>query len=324
MANGIALVLGGNGFIGTRLVRRLTASGTYDGVRAVDHMEPREKVDGVEYISHDVRQTLPSTLAQGVSTLYNLAAVHRTPGHPPHEYYETNVTGALNGVALAELSGIERIVLTSSISVYGPSEEIITEQSTPRPVSDYGRSKRLAEIIHQDWLARGPARRLVIVRPGVIFGPGERGNYTALIRALRRGMFFYPGRRDAIKSGGFVDDLVESIGFALAQNDRLVRYNYALPDLSTTEDIVAAVSKVLGTTIRPMTIPAQALFLAAMPFEAADAVGLHNPIHRDRVRKLMHSTRIYPEWLVSRGYNFGVDLEAALRLWGAETGGRFD
>lgn len=324
MSRGIALVLGGNGFVGTRLVRRLAASGEYAGVRVVDSAAPRERRENVEYVEQDVRRPFDAELGRGVTTLFNLAAVHRTPGHPPHEYYQTNVTGALNGVSLAERVGIDEIVLTSSIAVYGPSEEIVTERSTPNPVSDYGRSKLMAESIHEEWQGRDPNRRLVIVRPGVIFGPGEGGNYTALVRALRRNMFFYPGRTDAVKSGGFVDDLVASMSFALRQEEKFVRYNYALPQLSTTEDIVTAVSKVLNTDLRPMTIPAPLLMAAAMPFEALNAVGLRNPIHRDRVRKLMHSTRVYPEWLVSRGFNFTVDLEAALRLWGEETEGRFD
>ena len=96
-----ALVLGASGFIGTRLVRRLASQGM--AVTALDLAPPRERLDGVDYVSADVRRPLDPELGRGLSRIYNLAAVHRTPGHPPHEYYETNVWGAFHATALAEL-----------------------------------------------------------------------------------------------------------------------------------------------------------------------------------------------------------------------------
>ena len=90
-----------------------------------------------------------------------------------HAYYDTNVLGAANVIALAQVSGAKEVVFTSSISVYGPSEQVMSENSELRPVSAYGRSKLLAEAIHRTWLELDTTHRLVIVRPGVVFGPGE-------------------------------------------------------------------------------------------------------------------------------------------------------
>src|SRR5256885_10959409 len=56
-------------------------------------------------------------------SVFNLAAVHRTPGHPDHEYYDTNVAGALNVTAWCESQEIDSLAFTSSISVYGPTED---------------------------------------------------------------------------------------------------------------------------------------------------------------------------------------------------------
>ena len=93
-------ILGASGFIGTRLVRRLARSGEVR-VIAIDMAPPRERLDGVVYVQADVREPLDPEMAFRQGTLVNLAAVHRTPGHLPHEYYETNVRGALNACALA-------------------------------------------------------------------------------------------------------------------------------------------------------------------------------------------------------------------------------
>jgi nucleoside-diphosphate-sugar epimerase len=218
---------------------------------------------------------------------------------------------------------VRTIVFTSSISVYGPCEQRVTETSPLLPASDYGRSKRMAELIHERWLQQGDGRRLVVVRPGVVFGPGEGGNYTNLARALRKRLFLYPGRRDTVKSGGYVDELLNTLDFALASTEPHVLYNFAYPDETTTEDIVRTFSRVSDLPANPPTAPAPLLYAAATVFEAANAMGLKNPIHRERVVKLVQSTRIVPQWLIDRGYRFSSNLETALRSWAAESDGRF-
>jgi GlcNAc-P-P-Und epimerase len=320
--NGRAVVTGASGFIGTRLVRRLAQQGC--SVVAVDIAPPREVLAGVEYITADVRQPLASHIGAGAEVLYNLAAVHRTPGHPAHEYYETNVLGAGRVTALAEACQIPLIVFTSSISVYGPTEEVRTEESPPSPTSDYGRSKLMAELIHQMWMKAGPSRRLVTVRPGVVFGPGERGNYSTLASALRRGLFIYPGRRDTVKSGGHVDELIRTLEFAINRPEREILFNFAFPEESTTQDIVAAFGQVMNCRFRPATAPLPALLLAARLFETANTLGARTPIHRERVMKLVRSTRIAPQWLINQGYGFELDLISSLRSWSRETEGRFE
>jgi nucleoside-diphosphate-sugar epimerase len=316
-----ALVLGASGFIGTRLVAFLVAQGR--AVRAVDLVPPRRKLAGVVYETLDVREPLPVALGQDISVIYNLAAVHRTPGHPREAYYETNVLGALNITQLADDAAVPTILFTSSISVYGSSENLLTETSPLQPSSDYGRSKLMAERVHESWRKAGRDRRLVVVRPGVVFGPGERGNYTNLAGALRRGVFVYPGRKDAIKSGGSVDELLRTFDFALSRPEPHVLYNFAYPQLSTTEDIVTAFGAVTGKRARPPVAPTSVMLAAAAGFEAANRLGLKNPIHRERILKLVNSTKVAPAWLIDSGYRFETDLSAALRAWRDETNGRF-
>lgn len=315
-----AVVLGASGFIGTRLVAHLSRQGCE--VCAIDIAPPRACVPNVQYVQADVRQPLNVPMTQ-VDALYNLAAVHRTPGHDPHEYYDANVHGALNAVAFAESANINTVVFTSSISVYGPCEELVVEDSPLNPVSDYGKSKRMAEVIHRQWAERKGGRQLVIVRPGVVFGPGERGNYTHLAGALKRGIFFYPGRRDTIKSGGHVDELILTLEFALSRHEPSITYNFAYPDASTTEDIVQTFADVAGFSSHVVVLPRSLLYAAATGFEIANRLGAKNPIHRERITKLVQSTRISPRWLLDNGYVFASDLKSALASWRAETNNAF-
>ena len=315
------VVFGGSGFIGTHLVRRLTSNGGDCKIISVDIRKPRERISGVEYREADVRNLDSFELGANVTRIYNLAAVHTTPGHPNHEYYETNVAGALEITKLAERCGVNNIVFTSSISVYGPSEEMKTEASTPSPVSAYGRSKLLAEQVHNAWLDRGTGRTLTIVRPAVVFGPGEGGNFTRMAALLARGIFIYPGRKDTIKACIYVEDLLDAIEYARINNAMKVIFNGAYPERYTLEQIVGTLIRNHFPRAHTVLIPRAAVAGIARVLGFVDVFQLG--IHPERVTKLVQSTDIYPRWLTDNGFKFPTSLEDVLMRWSKQTDSSF-
>lgn len=314
------LVFGGSGFIGTHCVRRLRAAG--DHVISADLLPPREKLEGVEYRIADVRGLDGFECGRTVSTLFNFAAVHTTPGHADHEYYDTNVGGALEVTRLAARASIKEIVFTSSISVYGPSEDVKDEASLPKPTSAYGRSKRFAEQIHRDWLEGAEDRRLTIVRPAVVFGAGERGNFTRMAALLRRGAFVFPGRRDTVKACIFVEDLLEAIDFARGQGQRFILFNGAYPQRYRLHQLVGTLRDRYFPSARLIDLPLPFVIFAARALAALGASNIG--FHPDRVLKLIRSTDVVPAWLTSQGFSFPYVLEQAFDRWAEETDGRFD
>jgi nucleoside-diphosphate-sugar epimerase len=313
------VVFGGSGFIGTHLIRHLVAAG--DHVISVDKRPPRHVFDGVDYRLADVRDLSDLALKGPINRFYNLAAVHTTPGHPTHEYYDTNINGALQVTKLAEHSGVDEIVFTSSISVYGPSEDIKTEDSIPAPVSAYGYSKLLAERVHEDWLHRNEARKLTVVRPAVVFGPGEDGNFTRLAKLLRKGFFVYPGRKDTVKACIYVEDLLEAIAFAHRRPERYVLFNAAYPNRYTLEDIVGTLIRNYFPKTREFLLPGGVVTVVAAMLRPVSVANVG--IHPDRVTKLVRSTNIYPKWLEGNSFNFPKSLDPVLARWEKETGGTF-
>lgn len=315
-----SIVFGGSGFIGTHLLRRLAATGT-GRVVSVDIRSPATVIPGVEYQCADVRDLRSFAPADPGSTIYNLAAVHRTPGHPDHEYYETNVLGALEVTSFARRSGITEIVFTSSISVYGPGEDTKSENSPPAPTSPYGRSKLLAERIHRAWCDESHERKLVIARPGAVFGPGEGGNFTRMARMLKLGLFIYPGRRHAIKACFYVADLLDAIMFARQVPDRFVIFNGCYPDHYTVEEIVEAFRQKHFPEAKTFQIPPALALAAARILGPLSVMGLG--IHRERVMKLLLSTDIAPDWLQSRNASARGKLPSALDRWAEGSRGSF-
>ncbi|WP_181705717.1 NAD-dependent epimerase/dehydratase family protein [Chthonobacter rhizosphaerae] len=313
-----AIVFGGAGFIGSHLLAALAASGSYSRLVSADITAPRFGVDGVEYVTCDVRKPIPADLVDFAPTeIYNFAAVHTTPGHEDWEYYWTNLHGATNVCRFASEKGTGTIVFTSSISVYGPSEEPKDEASELKPESAYGRSKLLAEGVHRLWRAERPAeRRLVVVRPAVIYGRTERGNFTRLARLMRAGRFVYPGRRDTIKSCGYVEDLVASMAYMRDRGLPEITYNFAHQERFTSEDICRAFSKVAGYKPVTTTVPISVMLLAGFGMEVLNALGLKkSSINRARVMKLYQSTNVLPNELKKHGFPYRYTLEGSLARW---------
>lgn len=307
-----AVVFGGSGFIGTHLLRRLAKAGWK--TLSADLVSPSKPTSEHQLV--DVRQEISLHGDWAGATIFNLAAVHRTPGHAEHEYFETNVWGALNVTEWAEKAGCETMVFTSSIAVYGAGEDLKTEKTPPAPNIAYGRSKLLAERVHERWRDSAAARRLIVVRPAVVFGPGENGNFTRLAAALGDRRFFYPGRTDTVKSCGFVEDLVDSMLFALDDAPSLDLYNFCYPEQPTIEAICRTFHEVAGFAL-PRSIPSTPV-----------RWGLNAPIPgmerlQERARKLVTSTNIAPEALRRHGFAWKTDLEAALRSWQASSNGSF-
>jgi len=312
-----AIIFGGAGFIGCHLLRHLAETRRYDRLYSIDIAEPRFTSDGVNYVKFDIREPIPSSLcAEGPFDIFNFAAVHTTPGHEDWEYYWTNVQGATNVCKFASDVGAEYILFTSTMMVYGPTEAPKDEDAALEPVNAYGRSKILAEGIHRLWQSERPdKRRLTIVRPGVIYGLAERGNFTRLAHALRQRRFVYPGRTNTIKACGYVDDLVSSMIQMGERNEGVFLYNFSHPQRYTTKDICIAFVKVAGYPEPKIVVPFWLLALAAFPFEVLSWLGIKTDINRARVRKLYQSTNMVPRRLPEMGFNYSYDLQAGLAAW---------
>lgn len=311
LQNKHAVVFGGAGFIGSHLVASLTSAGA--SVLVADLHEPAKLPAGARFAMVDVRQPIELEPDTSEPLVFNLAAVHRTPGHPDHEYFETNVAGARNVTEFCARHAVSSLWFTSSIAVYGPTEEPRMEASPLTPASAYGKSKLEAEEIHRRWVGEADGRRLVVVRPAAVFGPGENGNFTRLARGLRKGFFLYPGRKDTLKACGYVDDLIGSLYFMRAAADPAVTYNYAYPEPPTLEAICAAFHDAGGLPRPRGTIPAGPMLAVA---RLLSALGLKT-FDPDRVRKLVASTNIQAHELNQRGFEYETDLSSAIARWRA-------
>lgn len=309
-----AIIFGGAGYIGTRLASYLISRG-WEQVLLADIKSPKGALpSGVDYSFCDVRSGIGEQIGEHQADwVFNFAAVHREPGHQFREYFDTNLPGARNVCAFAEGIGCRNILFTSSIAVYGEITGPTGEQVRTYPDTGYGISKFSAELMHEAWQAASPDRRLVIVRPGVVYGPGDPGNILRMIRAIQKGIFVMPGDGLVRKSYAYIYGLLESMEFMMSRTEPYVCYNYVERETETLADLVGIAAAHLGISRPRMRIPRAVL--VALATVAQVVTGGRSAIHPVRVRKAAQSTHIVPGELIRLGFEFRYDFAESLRHW---------
>ena len=326
-----SVIFGGTGFIGVFFARHLIEDHGYKRVYLFDlesistkEFEFRKNMVNdcpqIKTIIGDVKKNINWIPSESIDLIANFAAVHREPGHDDHEYYECNLPGAENICDWADRIDCNKIIFSSSIAPYGPSEEVKDELTTPTPSTAYGSSKLAAEKIHQIWQSKKKQRHLVIVRPGVVFGPGEGGNVSRLIKAVRKRYFFYMGNRDTRKSGIYVKELCRAMMWILntqkAKDDGVSLFNISMNPGPSIEDYVNSTARTAKMKIWIPNVPSALLFFIAYFIDIiARPLRIKHPFSPVRIRKLMRSNNILPTRLVENGYEYKYSLDDAFLDW---------
>jgi nucleoside-diphosphate-sugar epimerase len=304
------VVFGGSGFVGNRLVRDLVARGAR--VTIADLQQSKEHARLWRFC--DVRD-LASVVdaAAGADAIVNLAAVHRDDVRPLSRYHETNVNGARNVCAAARELGIRRILFTSSVAVYGFQPGAATEACGFAPFNEYGRTKLEAEQVYEAWAAEDPLRSLVIVRPTVIFGEGNRGNVYNLLRQIASGRFWMVGNGTNVKSIAYVGNVSRFLVHALSSKPGVHVFNYSDGPDMTTRELIDFVRQCLGHSSRLPSLPMPlALAIGSACDAAARLSGRTFPVSAIRIRKFCANTIIDAEKAMSTGFRPTCSLKEGL------------
>lgn len=317
-------IFGGSGFIGTNYVKYFQSNDRVKKIYVLDIKFNSElrNFDKVTFIECDVRDTIQHCQIDKLDIIYNFAAVHTTPGHFDYEYYDTNVNGAINICDYAKTLGCEKLVFTSSISVYGPTESEVYETSLPNPQSAYGKSKLMAEKIHSNWASSNSKNKLIIIRPAVVFGVGENGNFTRLAKILKKGFFIFPGRNDTIKACFYVDHLIRKIEYYVGLDLNFTIINGCYNETSTIADIVNTMSEVLDITVKTYKIPYSLLRVISKGLKLFDFINFG--FHPERIDKLYRSTNI--KTINSDFYSVFEDVkfENGIKDWSEKSNGKMN
>lgn len=289
MTNKGVAVIGGAGFLGTRVCERFKKRNIVHNKFDID-LSNKEK----NSIYCDVENVNSLEKLKGVDVIINLAAIHRDDVRPLSRYDDVNVQGAKNVCEAACKQGIHKIIFTSSVAIYGFAPADTDESGKPNFFNDYGRTKYLAEQVYRAWQLEDPeSRTLVIVRPTVIFGEGNRGNVYNLLRQIVSRRFLMFGDGTNRKSMAYVENVASFIEYSLSLNPGLHIYNYIdKPDLDMNELISKTRKIFFGKTNVGLRLPG---FVGTLLGYVADLAALiirkPLPVSSIRIKKFMATTQ---------------------------------
>lgn len=255
------LVTGSTGFVGSRLVNTLEAHGI-ECVKAVRNQVLSDQAENV--LVGDVAEEINwRSVLKGVQAVVHLAArVHvmrETSGDALFEFRRVNLEGTLRLARQAAESGVRRFVFLSSVKVNGestPAGKPFTADQDPAPSDPYGISKCEAEA-ELKLLAEASGMEVVVIRPPLVYGPGVKANFSAMLAWLYRGLPLPLGRViDNRRSLVFIDNLVDLIRVCI---DHPAAANQVFlvsddEDLSTAE-LLRRSAAALGKPARLLSLP---------------------------------------------------------------------
>ena len=314
--NDAVLVTGSAGFIGQSLVKHLREIGR--PVVGLDrNAEPAAdalRLDLTSLTADDLPRPCPPTIV-------HLAALSKEPGYPWRDYFANNAEGTRRLCEAADEAGVTNIVFTSSMMAFASGPWRRSESDFGDADTAYGGSKLQAEEILRTWQVAKPGRRLRIVRPGVVFGPGDQGNMRRLIHGLSRGRFAYIGREDTVKSCIYLKDMVRLLVRLIEDDGPHDTYHAVYPEPTTIRDHVDAINRAWGWDRHPRTVPYRFALAAATPFALVDPPGTRFGVHPRRIQKLHLDTNISSDRLADIGFTQQYSLSEAFADWRRECGG---
>ena len=261
IGDGVALVTGAGGFIGSHLVEELVRRGTrvrafvrYNarGDRGNLELLPSAVLDEVEIVAGDLRDgDTVERAAQGVGTIFHLGALIAIPYsyRSPRDTIETNILGTLSVLEAARKSGSARVVQTSTSEVYGtPATVPISETHPLQGQSPYAASKIGADQI-ADSYARSFGLPVAIVRPFNTYGPRQstRAIVPTIISQALVGATLKLGSLTPTRDLNFVLDTVAGF-ISVAESERAVGevINIGSGTETSIGDLVTIVGELVG------------------------------------------------------------------------------
>ncbi|VAX18804.1 UDP-glucose 4-epimerase, partial [hydrothermal vent metagenome] len=211
-----AVVTGANGFVGSKLVRALTADGW--NVRAVLRtLIPKEIPNVEQFAVGDITSFNEwERVMEGADAVVHLAAlVHadEKEDYPYEDYLKVNAEATRNIAMSAAMAGVKRFIFVSTAKVCGektPADRPFTEKSLPMPEDSYAKSKFEAEKKLRT-IEKETGLGVVIIRPPLVYGPGVKANMGKLLDAVRKWPILAVPSVNNRRSFIYVDNLISSI-----------------------------------------------------------------------------------------------------------------
>ena len=289
---GLVLVTGATGAVGPRVVKSLDEAGYQIRTLSLDPPPAGMWPERIEAKLGDVTNPMDVRSAmRGVDAVVHLAAllhIVNPPSDLRQKYEKVNVGGTATVVEAAVTAGVRRVVLFSTIAVYGNSNgQILTEEAPAKPDTFYAQTKLVGERIVLDAKRADGQPFGTVLRFGAIYGPRIKGNYQRLVQALARRRFIPIGDGRNRRTLIYDRDVAKAALLAVKHPNAAGKvYNVSDGHFHTLKEIIVAICQALGRKPPRFSVPVGTVRLAAGILEdAGRMIGFKSPIVRATIDK---------------------------------------
>ncbi len=179
-------ITGAAGYLGRQIINKLIKDKRVKSIVAIDRVKVPITDKKVKSIVCDVTSPDIVKIISGCSAVVHLAFVIGDSANRP-ALYRVNVDGSRNVFEATAKVGAKRLIVASSIAVYGyyPDNPEVIDEAHPlrgNPDSAYSDTKVLVELLLDDFEKRYPKISVIRFRPGVILGPNTHNNFRVLFK----------------------------------------------------------------------------------------------------------------------------------------------
>jgi nucleoside-diphosphate-sugar epimerase len=251
-------VTGGTGFIGSRVVKRLRDRG--DDVVVLARSPEKAAGLAADVVQGDLGDADAIRRGmEGCQAAFHIAADYRVgmPKSKRESMYEANVRGTERVLDAAADAAVDRVVYVSTVNAFGNTNGQTVDESYRRNESDgfvsyYDETKYLAHKLAQERAAAGAP--VVIVQPGLVYGPGDHAIVGQLIDQASTGKMPAKAFPELGYTAVFVDDVAD--GIILAHDKGKVGESYVLGgEITTQGKLIEKAAKIGGEKPPRMTVP---------------------------------------------------------------------
>ena len=253
-----AFVTGGSGFIGGRLIRRLVGEGwTVKALARSDSSAAKVREAGAEAVMGDLDDVAPMTeAARGCEHAFHAAASLGDWGRR-EDFVRGNVTGTENTLKACRDAGVRRFVHVGTEAALLVGQPLVNadERAPLRPDSraHYPATKAMAEQAVLD--ANGDGLETVVLRPRLVWGPGDTTIVPALKDAVDKGRFSWIGGGSHRTSTTHVDNVVEGLLLAATKGEPGNAYFVTDGDPVVFRDFITELMKTAGVEMPDRSVP---------------------------------------------------------------------
>lgn len=309
--NKLVLITGATGAVGPRVVHALDQAGFLIRSFSVDTPASGMFPQSVEVLIGDVTdQAAVQSAMQGVDAVVHMAALLHIVNPPPElreKYERVNIGGTATVVEAAIKAGVKRVVLFSTIAVYGPSEgRVLNEMSPTHPDTFYAQTKCAAEQIVLNAKGANGEPLGVVLRLGAVYGSRIKGNYERLTRALavgKRGTrlchvplfpFIPVGNGLNRRTLVYDKDVGRAAALAVSHPAAAGRiFNVTDGGFHTLNEIIESICSALGRKPPRLSLPVGPIRMVAGLIEkGSNMIGIKAPITRETIDKYVEDIAV--------------------------------